>query len=405
MALRRNACLLLLTLTLVALPDATRAPGPAFAAPEGAASGSAPTAQELQQLVSPIALYPDTLVAQILAGSTYPSQIVEAARFVKDNPNLKGQALTQAVNQQSWDPSVKSLTQFPSVLGNMNKNLSWTSALGDAYYNDPQAVLKEIQHLRAMAKQAGNLKTTPQQTVTQNGQTIIIQPANPQVIYVPEYNPTVVYGAPVAAYPGYSSADMMMAGLMGFGVGMLVGSAISGSSGWGCNWGNHTVVYNNHTYNSNTNNFYNHNWSNNNWNGNHPSQGYNNWTNNLKNQNWQQAKSDFNQSHPDFDQNHPNWSQNHPNSNSQNHSDWKQTNQGTRNAGGYGGQGNGTYGGGDRGSSDDYRGYGSRGGMGGSDRFGGDQSAFGGYRSGGGAFGDSARGRWSSGGGGGRFRR
>lgn len=402
MLIRRNALSLMIALALIASPAALQMSGFAFAAPES--TGDAPTVQELQQLVSPIALYPDTLVAQILAASTYPSQVVEAARFVKDNPTLKGQALAQQVNQQAWDPSVKSLTQFPSVLSNMNKNLSWTSALGDAYYNDPQAVLKEIQHLRNLAQQSGNLKTTPQQTVTQEGQTIIIQPANPQVIYVPEYNPTVVYGAPVQAYPGYSSADMMMAGLVGFGVGMVVGSAISGSSGWGCNWGNHTVVYNNHTYVSNTNNFYNHNWNNNNWNGNHPSNGYNNWSNSMKNQNWQQARTDFNQSHPD-------WSQNHPNSNSANH--WQQSNnQGMHNSGSYGKQGNGAYGGESHSASNNYHGYGSSGGSDSGDRWGGwggggDHSAFGDSdRSGGGAFGDSARGRWSSGGfGGGRFRR
>lgn len=131
MSLRRNAFLLLLTCLMIA-------PRLALAAPESG-SGSGPTTQELQQLVAPIALYPDTLVAQILAASQFPSQIVEAARYLKDNPTLKDQALTQAVNQQPWDPSVKSLTQFPSVLDNMNHNLSWTSALGDTYYNDRRA--------------------------------------------------------------------------------------------------------------------------------------------------------------------------------------------------------------------------------------------------------------------------
>ena len=402
---RKIALLMLLAFALIAAPNPSLPAGTAYAAQE-AGAGNSPTPQELQQLVSPIALYPDTLVAQILAASTYPSQIVMAARFVKDNPSLKGPSLVQAVDQQSWDPSVKSLTQFPSVLDNMDKNLSWTSALGDAYYNDPQGVLKEIQNLRGQAKEAGNLKTTPQQTVTQTGQTIIIQPADPQVIYVPQYNPTVVYGAPVQAYPGYSSADMMMSGLMGFGMGMIVGSAISGGSGWGCNWGSHAVVYNNHTYNSTTNNFYHHNWNNSNWNGSHPGGGYNNWTNNLKNQNWQQAKNDFNQSHPDWNQNHPNGNQNRYNSGNQYHPQpANQNRQGMRNSGDYGKQGSGAYGGsrnGYRSSGNDYRGYdgGSRSGSQ-------SRNAFGGYRSGGSAFADSGRGRWSSGGfgGGGRFRR
>src|SRR5580692_995969 len=107
---------------------------------------------ELLQLVAPIALYPDALVAQILAGATYPTQVVEAARFIKQNSNLTGDALVNAVNQQSWDPSVKALTQFPSVLANMNDNLSWTSALGDAYYNQQQAVMDAIQVLRQRAQ-------------------------------------------------------------------------------------------------------------------------------------------------------------------------------------------------------------------------------------------------------------
>ncbi len=381
MASRRNVVRMVLSLALAAV---LCAPGAPIAATESG-SGNGPSEQQLEQLVSPIALYPDTLVGMILAASQYPSQVVEAARYLKDNPSLKGNALTQAVNQQPWDPSIKALTQFPSVLDNMNKNLSWTSALGDAYYNDPQGVMKEIQHLRKLAQQKGSLKTTPQQTVTQNGDTIIIQPSNPQVIYVPQYNPTVVYGAPVATYPGYSSADMMMAGLVGFGAGMLVGTAISG--GWGCDWGGSAVVYNNHTYVNNNNNYYNHNWNSNNWNSNHPYNGYNNWTNQLKNQNWQQAKQDFNQDYPNakrnFDQNHPNWAANHPQS-STNHGDYGRQ-------GGYGDRGN--YGG-DRGDSG-YRGWGSGG------DFSGRQGAFGSDSSGRQAFANSGRGRWSGGGWGG----
>src|SRR5581483_1149282 len=138
---------------------------PVFGQSDGAQE-VAPTQDQLLQLVAPIALYPDALVAQILAASTYPTQIVEAARFLKNNPKISGDALVSAVNQQSWDPSVKALTQFPSVLDNMNQNLSWTSALGDAYYNVPQEVLSAIQELRRRAQQAGTLKTTPQQTVT-----------------------------------------------------------------------------------------------------------------------------------------------------------------------------------------------------------------------------------------------
>ncbi len=220
-----------------------------------------PTHDQLLQLVAPIALYPDALVAQILAAATYPTQIVEAARFIQNNPGLSGAALVNAVNQQPWDPSVMALTQFPSVLDNMNRNLSWTSSLGDAYYNAPQEVLQAIQELRLRAQQAGTLKTTPQQIVTtDNGtQTIIIQPAQPSVVYVPTYNPTVVYGAPVPAYPGYTTGEMVATAAVSFGVGMLVGSAISNSSwgwnSWGCNWRGGNVVYQNNVFVSRSNVF------------------------------------------------------------------------------------------------------------------------------------------------------
>jgi hypothetical protein len=117
------------------------------------------TPEQLQQLVAPIALYPDSLVSQILAASTFPEQVVEADRWVQANPGLKGDALGQAVDQQPWDPSVKALTAFPSVLGNMDKNLSWTSSLGDAYYNQGQAVMDAVQTMRQKAQEAGNLKT------------------------------------------------------------------------------------------------------------------------------------------------------------------------------------------------------------------------------------------------------
>ena len=130
------------------------------------------TPEQLQQLVAPIALYPDSLVAQILAASTFPEQVVEADRWVQAHPDLKGDALGQAVDQQPWDPSVKALAAFPSVLGNMDKNLSWTSSLGDAYYNQQQDVMDAVQVMRQKAEQAGNLKTTPQQTVTTQDSTI-----------------------------------------------------------------------------------------------------------------------------------------------------------------------------------------------------------------------------------------
>jgi len=253
-------------------PPATNLP-PNSPPPEpGPAPGKA-TQQQLEQLVSPIALYPDLLVAQILAASTYPTQIVEADRWLHDNQNLKGTQLTDAASQQPWDPSVKSLTQYAPVLDNMSKNLSWTSALGQAYYNQPADVMSAIQTLRHMAQKAGSLKTTPQQKVvvenaaggtsaapttitegTSGDTTIIIEPAQPQIVYVPEYNPTTAYGQPVPPPPGYSSQDLLMTGLLAFGVGMLVGDMIgSSSNSWGCNWHGGNVVYNHNVYISNSN--------------------------------------------------------------------------------------------------------------------------------------------------------
>src|ERR1700728_4588174 len=127
--------------------------------------------EELQQLVAPIALYPDALVAQILAAATHPTQIVEADRWVQQHPDLKGDALAKAVDAQSWDPGVKALTQFPGLLGMMDTNLSWTSSLGEAYVNGQQSVLDEVQVMRGRAQQAGNLKSTPQESVKTQAKT------------------------------------------------------------------------------------------------------------------------------------------------------------------------------------------------------------------------------------------
>src|SRR3989475_1573821 len=189
--------------------------------------------QELQQLVAPIALYPDALVAQILAASTYPTEIVEADRWMQSHPNLKGDDLAKEVDKQPWDPSVKALTQFPSVLENMDKNLSWTSSLGDAYVNQQQAVTDAVQAMRQQARKAGQLNSNEQENVTTQGNTIVIQPANPDVVYVPAYDPWLVYGDPIVAYPGwvpvpgifYGGPSVYFGG--GFGIGFF------GGFGWG----------------------------------------------------------------------------------------------------------------------------------------------------------------------------
>jgi len=156
------------------------------------------TPEQLQQLVSPIALYPDALVAQILAASTYPAEIVEADRWMQEHSNLKGDDLAKEVDKQHWDPSVKALTEFPSVLANMDKNLSWTSSLGDAYFNQQQNVMNAVQVMRQRAEKAGNLKSTPQEEVTTQGETINIEPTDPQLVYVPKYDAWLVYGMRIA---------------------------------------------------------------------------------------------------------------------------------------------------------------------------------------------------------------
>ena len=221
--------------------------------------------EQLQQLVAPIALYPDSLVAQILAASTFPEQVVEADRWVQAHPELKGSALGQAADQQPWDPSVKALTAFPSVLGNMDKNLSWTSSLGDAYYNQQPDLMNAIQVMRQRAQAAGNLQTTPQQTVQTQGSTIVIQPATPDVVYVPAYDPWLVYGGPVVAWPGwYPYPGIWFGGPslsfgVGFGIGFFAGFGW-GWGHWGFDWYHRYPIYNHARYYSHSNTFYNRNY-------------------------------------------------------------------------------------------------------------------------------------------------
>jgi uncharacterized membrane protein YgcG len=228
-----------------------RSPEPTSEAANGGATEAAPmSATELQALVAPIALYPDALVAQILAAATFPDQVAIADYWLQQSKSLSGQALMRAVNNQSWDASVKALTQFPSVLGNMAKNLSWTSSLGEAYHNQSPEVMEAVQTLRAQAKAAGNLKSGPQITVVQQTpQTIVIEPAIAQVVYVPQYNPAVIYGTPYVT-PGYTAGDVAAAGVLGFGAGIAVGAlAGGGCCGWGwnswnCDWHGGAVAYN-----------------------------------------------------------------------------------------------------------------------------------------------------------------
>ena len=200
------------------------------------------TADQLNALVAPIALYPDALVAQILAAADYPEQVAFANDWLAQNSTLTGSALAQAVDQQAWDPSVKALTQFPSVLGDLAKNLAWTSSLGQDFINQQSDVMTAVQTMRAKAQAAGTLQSSSQITVVQQSpSTIVIKPANPDVVYVPQYNPTVVYGAPIVV-PAYvpPSVPVVTAGVF-FGAGIAVGATFGGG-GWGggFGWGWHS---------------------------------------------------------------------------------------------------------------------------------------------------------------------
>ncbi len=220
--------------------------------------------EQLQRLVAPIALYPDSLVAQILAASTFPEQVVEADQWVQAHPDLKGDALAKAVDQQPWDPSLKALTAFPSILGNMDKNLSWTSSLGDTYYNQEQDVMDAVQVMRQRAKEAGKLNNTEQQTVTSQDSTIIIEPASPDVVYVPEYDPWLVYGDRIEAWPGWYPYPGIWYGgpYLSFGIGFGIG--YYGGYGWGwhhwgSDWHHRVVIHDHDRYYSRSTTFYNRN--------------------------------------------------------------------------------------------------------------------------------------------------
>jgi Protein of unknown function (DUF3300) len=247
------------------LPASGESPAAATAATAAAQSPQL-TPEELDQLVAPIALYPDELVAQILAASTYPTEIVEAHRWIQQHPALKGEELAQSIDQQSWDPSVKALAQFPSVLAMMDENLSWTSALGEAYVHEPQGVMGAVQLMRNRAQQAGNLKTTPQENVTTDGGTIVVEPADPEVVYVPEYDPWVVYGEPLALYPGWIGVPGVFYGGPGVYFGLGIGIGLFGGFAWGWHhwdpdWHHHHVMFNHQPFVSRSPSFFHHGWS------------------------------------------------------------------------------------------------------------------------------------------------
>lgn len=211
------------------------------------------TPDQLQQLVAPIALYPDELVAEVLAAATYPTQIVEADRWLQDHKGIQGQQLANEVDKLSWDSSVKALTEFPTVLANMDKNLSWTSSLGDAYVNQQQDVMNAVQMMRQRAENTGSLTSNSKQNVQKQGNTIVIEPATPDVVYVPTYDPWAVYGTPLVAWPGWYAYPGLYVATPGVFFGLGFGLGFFGGVGWGwhhwgCDWGHRAVIINHTTF-------------------------------------------------------------------------------------------------------------------------------------------------------------
>jgi len=251
------AAILAVTVPAFAQQQATAPAGQAAPAPAAAKSFSQ---QELDELLAPIALYPDALLAQVLMASTYPLQVVEAARWVKANPNVKDKALEEALKDQTWDPAVKSLATLPQVLTMMNEKLEWTQKLGDAVLAQQADVMKTAQGLRKKSQQAGNLKSTPEVTVKeekQNDQTVvIIESAKPETVYVPTYNPATAYGTWWYPYPPpyyyYPPGYVAGAAFWSFTAGVIVGGALWGGCGWGRNEINIDVDRQNN-FNRNTN--------------------------------------------------------------------------------------------------------------------------------------------------------
>jgi hypothetical protein len=213
--------------------------------------------EQLDALTAPIALYPDTLLAQVLIASTYPAEVAQAAQWAQQNASLQGAALNSALEQQPWDPSVKALAQVPTVLQQMNSRMDWTQQLGDAFLAQQAEVMDSVQRLRQRAQNAGQLMNTEQQQVTTQGQTIVIQPTNPQVIYVPSYEPAVVYGGwPYPSYPPYywpTPPGYAFARGLAWGTGFAIGAAVWDNA---FDWGRHDINVNVNRNNfTNINNF------------------------------------------------------------------------------------------------------------------------------------------------------
>jgi hypothetical protein len=255
---------------LAQTPPATES---AEVTPNAAAQEAAPKIPdaELDSLVAPVALYPDPLLAQTLAASTYPVEVIQLQQWVKKNPGLKDQALADAIAKQPWDPSIQGLAPFPDVVEKLAENIQWTSDLGNAFLAQQADVMGAVQRMRAKAQGTGQLKTSTQQkvetqTVEGGQQAIVIQPADPSVVYVPSYDPATVYGAPAYPYPQVTYPGYVAGAALSFGTGLALGAAWGGGWGYNCGWNNGDVNVNvNNKYVNNYNKKNNINSANQNW--------------------------------------------------------------------------------------------------------------------------------------------
>jgi hypothetical protein len=225
-------------------------PAPRDAAPQGQDAATIPNDQ-LDSLVAPIALYPDPLLAQVLAASTYPLELVQLQNWLAKHPDLKDQALTDAVQNEDWDPSVQAMSAFPDLVKQLVEGIKWTTDLGNAFLAQQSDVMAAVQRMRKKAMDAGNLKSTEQQKVetkvVETKTVVVIEQANPQIVYVPSYNPVVVYGPPIYPYPAiyYPPPSYYAAGVaIAFGVGLAIGSYYHGGWGYRCGWGHSNININ-----------------------------------------------------------------------------------------------------------------------------------------------------------------
>ncbi|OLB32813.1 MAG: hypothetical protein AUH13_02985 [Acidobacteria bacterium 13_2_20CM_58_27] len=255
--------LLVVVLTLVIAPGDTMptVPFPPSAPSQSGDQVSKIPPDQLDSLVAPIALYPDPLLAQTLAASTYPLEIIQLQQWLLKNPGLKDKALADAVAKQSWDPSIQAMAGLPDVVKRLADDIQWTTDLGNAFLAQQNDVMDAVQRMRKKAQDSGNLKSTEQQKVEtkviESKSVIVVEQANPQVVYVPSYDPVVVWGPPVYPYPPiyYPPPGYYAAGLaISFGVGVMMGAFWSGGWGWGCGWSNNNInINNNNNFNRNSN--------------------------------------------------------------------------------------------------------------------------------------------------------